>query len=643
MKIYNKQSESYVDLEIHSNECFGVFKGQSIKGKVIKRDLDEISIIWKHISPNIIEQYRMVADGSYARKDNIAPSYFDPTMYRVLNPDLWKMNDDQLLDHYSMHGVMENRKIGVKTGLNLKCPAERTRQPIFINHESSLTGAPIFLYDLVTYFKDNRIFSDPIIAEPYPNDLFKSYKINKLYYYNEPALLYSIIYNLDPVFIYSNSINILFMEFDIFEEFAEKTIFHFHESIDNIKKESLKKIKDKKLFVVAERIRKQLAMENCSDVSVFPPFFHKDKIKRIDKISNSSCLSPRNKFRSLDDEKIVVGMSGSIFKRKGFLLFYKTAKSNPDKEFIWIGGSDDWAKEAKDIYDIDFLELDNFFHVPYTKNPYVYLNMLDCFFLTSTDDPCPIVVLESLYLGVRVVAIKGNVFYSHEDKAPDDAYILIEPGSDDRIISNFNQLEITKGKTESGREYIRKNFCSPLILAKNEMDGLLIVDYEPDDDNARSFDIFIDSVNFFNMANKMRYNVIVNLNSKDEIYAKKIKLSILNLKKIFFPRFSCIKNLLESIKHAEYDCNVKTKVIAYCGSGDPSFYDVFSYEFKDYHNTISLKKLYSSGNVFDSPVVSPLAFITKRQNINISILESCEESMQDSLGKMISKNGIELI
>lgn len=386
---------------------------------------------------------------------------FDPKIYKLFNQDLFLIDDDAATNHYVYFGIKEKRKYKCdflhKETVQLDTDCIKNR-PVFINHDVSLTGAPIFLNDFASFLRD-KINIDPVMIDPYPNKIFKSYKLTRIYHFNDQIGLKNILNNIDPIFIYSNSVNLFYKNSDLFKEFFDKTIFHFHETLECVDIDNLKKIKDQKIYTVADKIKKEFEDAGCIDVNVFPPFISENKCQKIKKSSEN--VEVFNDFRNIDKNKVIVGMSGQICKRKNFKLFYKTAERNPNKEFVWVGG--EWCDTK--IYGENF-QLDNFFHVPYKNNPYPYFHMFDCFFLTSLVDPCPIVVLENLLLNKKVIVLKNNILYEHKNL---NNYFVVDnkDKEEDAIINEVTKILDglqKKNFDKSGEHYIRCEFSKPKFI-----------------------------------------------------------------------------------------------------------------------------------------------------------------------------------
>lgn len=415
--------------------------------------------------------------------------------------------------------------------------------PIFINHASDLTGAPNFLYNFVIHLNSLNIFKNIIVAEPFYNEQCPiNSKIPIIYYKNNILLLLKSIIDINPVFIYSNSQNQFLFNNNSYKEcFNYKTLFHFHECMHDfcsMQNENLKlEIKEEKTFVVSEHIKEEFKNYGYKNLSVFPPFLSSDKINKIIKFSKK-IVNVKNNFRNLDKNKIAIGMSGSVCHRKNFLLFYNLAFKNPDKEFIWIGGTDWEQKES--ICNAPFKDLENLFHIPHTTNPWAYYRLLDYFFLTSDRDPCPYVVLENLLLNNKIITLKNNIYYRHNQNDLEN-YIVINNDnlSNDGIIDEFKKLNLNKNKniTDKNTSYILNNFSTPKILNKSNINqkNYLILSYYYNKscvDNDKKINYFTNLINLFNILNGLSYEIIICINSDSNQKINNNFKNIINIGKI---------------------------------------------------------------------------------------------------------------
>lgn len=112
-------------------------------------------------------------------------------------------------------------------------------------------------------------------------------------------------------------------------------------------------------------------------------------------------------LRSVPDDAFVVGGCGTADWRKGIDAFVLTARaserrSDAPMHFVWVGGE----TGALDQYrqDVRQLGIDDVVHfVGAQADPGPFFDRFDAFFLSSREDPFPLVALEAAALGIPIV------------------------------------------------------------------------------------------------------------------------------------------------------------------------------------------------------------------------------------------------
>jgi hypothetical protein len=406
-----------------------------------------------NIDPNLLKQYN-----------------FDPKIYKILNVDLSYFTDDDASMHFLYHGTREKRNYKSKYDYNktieiANAAIDNLKESdiLLINHESSLTGAPKALFNIYNYLNEKNIsvvFSD-VIA----NDCLNIDK--NCYHLNNIHLLKKIIHKVKPRIIYSNSLNIYLRYISKFLEELNNTIFYFHETYSGFSIFTQDKynnlLKDKPIYVVTEKIKKEFLDHGFTNVGVSPPFLPLSEQKQIDTNKQESIdhkIINIKKNREIDKNKVVIGMCGTPCGRKNFDLFASLSKKHKQYEFIWIG-----ADET--LLDSKYHTIDNLFIIKQTSNPYKYFNLLDYFFLTSVSDPCPFVVLENLYMNKKVIVLDKNIHYEHPSNNLENYIIIHEHNNNADIISKkLKQMNLNKNHntTQKNTNYITDQFSDPKIL-----------------------------------------------------------------------------------------------------------------------------------------------------------------------------------
>lgn len=123
----------------------------------------------------------------------------------------------------------------------------------------------------------------------------------------------------------------------------------------------------------------------------------------------------RRQLGIADDAFLVCG-SGTLDWRKGADLFIQiaaeTARRYPDRNvrFCWIGGSSKFDSTGKLRFDLEMLKLRHpIMFIPGTDAPFDYFSASDLFALTSREDPFPLVALEAASCGLPIVCFDAAV------------------------------------------------------------------------------------------------------------------------------------------------------------------------------------------------------------------------------------------
>lgn len=145
------------------------------------------------------------------------------------------------------------------------------------------------------------------------------------------------------------------------------------------------------------------------------------------------------------DGKVVIGMSGQRIERKGFDVFIKVAGVLKDQKvhFLWLGES---KKSGYEYFMNKYIEVNNINNIsiihPRKEEYYNYLNSIDLFFLSSNEDPFPLVMLEAVYLNKYIISFdSGGV---NELLKEEQGCIIDNTGTEDvakSIISIINKQQ----------------------------------------------------------------------------------------------------------------------------------------------------------------------------------------------------------
>ena len=444
------------------------------------------------------------------------PKDFDCFMYRHFNKDLANLTDDlDLKKHFVFFGQKERRRgfdeyfdkayfmnqyvqafpdcnkadLDARayeistTNINIvksefvqKCidslQVDPSKQYIaLVNHMSGLTGACFYVYNLHFYlsnkYKDTNI--EVIVFDKEVDEtILKKTKIEKskfVEYFGDANILYFMMKKLQPACIYLNSSNYCYQY--ILENFDMKKILtHSHEIMDHYELKDATKVD----YVVSDQIAKQFEDKKQYLPKTQPPFLNLKYYLKIGEMSKEPVEPISNSFGPLSSEKQTIGMSGTLTERKNNKLFAKCAKAFPQYNFLWVGGLD---------VDKEMAGIENLYHIPDTDNPYKYFVHFDYFFLTSIHDPCPYVVIESLYLNKRTIMFRDNIYTHHTDQSIRGlAYeypgaVSIQTATE--VLDMLPTLFPTDTPKDCGKRYILDRYSKPSETLMNHIESLIVL------------------------------------------------------------------------------------------------------------------------------------------------------------------------
>jgi len=288
---------------------------------------------------------------------------------------------------------------------------------LFISHEASRTGAPIFLINLIKSLK-RQLNVDCIVILRQGGaleDEFNSIAETVVLSHNQELseIDLEILSKRNIKLIYSNTITNGPIQKQ-FKDLNIPIICHVHElgfSIENFfSKTNLEQVLDTTtLFLsgskaVSSYLNKSLSIPE-DKINLAYPF--------VNVAQNQKKLSNLPKVLDIKDDVLVVGTCGTFCHRKGPDIFVQIAqlvlqKTNCSIVFVWVGGSlsnEDYLKLRQDTklmgIDNSVIFLDSVeSHIP-------YLSEFDIFLLPSREDPFPLVVLDAGSLGIPVVCFEG--------------------------------------------------------------------------------------------------------------------------------------------------------------------------------------------------------------------------------------------
>ena len=121
--------------------------------------------------------------------------------------------------------------------------------------------------------------------------------------------------------------------------------------------------------------------------------------------STSNTISLKDKY-NIPENAFLVGGMGTVDLRKGVDIFLQVAnqlKDIRDIYFLWVGGQNTEIDYKIFQIDKDRLDLKNVIFQTSINNPLDFMDAFDVFFVSSREDPYPLVVLEAAVLAKPII------------------------------------------------------------------------------------------------------------------------------------------------------------------------------------------------------------------------------------------------
>lgn len=289
---------------------------------------------------------------------------------------------------------------------------------LFISHEASRTGAPIFLLNLIRYLK-RRLDIDCVILLCSGGELEAEFR----------SLGTTLVSNnrneLDPLvlqtlkkrnirLVYSNTISNGLIQKHL-KDLGCPILCHVHELAFSIERffgeENLKRVLETTtLFLsgskaVARYLKDQQRLPE-DKVALAYPFIHVEQ-------NQKAVANCRRGALDLPEGAVVIGACGMIGWRNGADLFVQLVRlvlerTSRPAVFVWVGGPLTHGEYRILQYDATVMGVSG--HLIFTGSVASHLSyfaQFDIFVLPSREDPFPWVVLDAASLGIPVVCFEG--------------------------------------------------------------------------------------------------------------------------------------------------------------------------------------------------------------------------------------------
>lgn len=335
------------------------------------------------------------------RKPN---AYFDPVFYRALNPDI-RTTDLSPFEHFTTYGFYEGRQ-GSDPKNTLRSSA--IKPMLFVGHDGVQAGSEVVLLEVVKWFSEHtsRRLKVLLLAPGPVSDQYVQYADIYVLPENSVDSLECLTAFLkeDFEFVYINTVA-SGKFFNIIEQHSLKLtgsiVTHIHE-MERILAEfddEMQLILEKTdLYISASPASSKTLIEKYEipEVLVTTVAAFINPVAELDVSSEELRQQVRNQFSIAQDAFVITGC-GTLYWRKGADIFIETARivralTTKDIAFIWIGDGPDRADLEASLTEKDrqFIKF-----IGNHKNANELTAMADVFYMSSREDPFPLVVLEA--------------------------------------------------------------------------------------------------------------------------------------------------------------------------------------------------------------------------------------------------------
>ena len=174
----------------------------------------------------------------------------------------------------------------------------------------------------------------------------------------------------------------------------------------------------------------------------------------------------------IPEDALVVGMMGSFINRKGTDLFIETAKKlvHENIYFVWVGADERKLDEAtkQDINNVK-LKL-----IAPTKQYQDYFNMMDVFYLSSKEDPYPMVMVEATSFGIPIICFENAG--GTQEFIDDKVGYVIPFGDSQTAASKILHFHNNKTEVIVNSDYIKEKSKKAHDVNYNAVDIVKVID-----------------------------------------------------------------------------------------------------------------------------------------------------------------------
>ncbi len=407
------------------------------------------------------------------RKPN---AFFDPSFYLDINADVRAANISPFA-HFCDHGSEEGR-LGAARKIN-RIRSNNIKPLLFIGHDGIQAGSEVVLLEIIKWFYNHTtrrikllLLSPGPISSAY-TDYAETYVL--------PGYVDDHVKSRDFLcenfeFVYVNTV----VAGRIFQFLPEldltlqgRIITHIHEMQNVIESypDEMSGLLQHTDHWISASPRSTQALSNkykikSSEITTVPafinPIYQKNEFKSFKAEARQTLAIAANAF-------VVVGC-GTVYPRKGADLFIETARklkalTSNDFQFVWIGDGPDLNRLQADL---TAEELNYISFVGNRSDANKMLACADLFFMSSREDPFPLVVLEAAQHKIPAICFRPAT--GIVDFIEKDAGFILDKVNTDSAAAIINKALSSPGMLtalgDTAYEKLHNNYTSDVQTVK---------------------------------------------------------------------------------------------------------------------------------------------------------------------------------
>ncbi len=350
-------------------------------------------------------------------RDGYNPSQnFNTTDYLFLNPDVRAAGINPLY-HYTTSGIMERRPTRLRS---ISADYADSPRALFVGHSANPSGAEIMLLDVLKWYKlrtsyqtDLILLSGGTLLGQY-NDVTRVAPLNGVEDF--PHLISSKFLREKYDVIYLNtvvSVGIVPGLLNIFGANIPPIVLHVHE-MSSLISQYVDQLREMRPYISKYIFASDRAYDDYQgligiDSSLAEVMYSFVPAPHVPIVNIKSQRTAAREDLGLPLDATIVCMSGTVYPRKGPDLFLEVASKvvsvNRHVIFIWFGDGLEVEAYRQQVINANLQQ--HVFFLGHSDRSRDLIAAANIFFLSSREDPFPLVCLEAARFAIPTVHFQG--------------------------------------------------------------------------------------------------------------------------------------------------------------------------------------------------------------------------------------------